>query len=92
MSFPSVDLLRETHAFPGRYLFKAVGLTSEFRNRVEHAVREEVGKDRELAVSTRSSASGRHTAVSIEAVVSSPEQVVAVYRRLAAIEGLTLLL
>jgi putative lipoic acid-binding regulatory protein len=102
---PSREALEATHAFPGTYLFKAVGPNAPaFRDAVERAivegtdaaeaVRAEDGSSLRAAhrVSVRESSSGAHVAVSVEALFPDAGSVQEAYRRLAAVPGILLIL
>jgi uncharacterized protein len=55
------------------------------------AVRAKLGDDADPPYRVRESAGGRHTAVTLEPVVQTARQVLAVYRRLGKIAGLVML-
>ncbi|MBY0526940.1 MAG: DUF493 domain-containing protein [Gemmataceae bacterium] len=89
---PSIELLNQTHQFPGRYLFKAIGSEADgFVARVVAAVRDELGLESDPPFSVRHTAGGRHAAVTLEPIVQCAEQVVAVYQRIRALAGLVML-
>ena len=91
IDYPSVELLESTHTFPGEYMFKAFGdADGRFAGRVIAAVRSEVAEDHEPAVRIRRTASGRHVCVTIEPVVSDANQVLAIYERIYALDGLVM--
>ena len=90
---PTVELLEAAHTFPGPYLFKAIGRNEDgFVARVLAVVREELRFDADPAHTVRETPAGRHISVTLEVVVSTPHQVIAVYRGLRALAGLVLLL
>ena len=89
---PTIALLESTHTFPGPYVFKVIGRTDlNFVARAVAAVRDELGDDADPPYRVRESAGGRHTAVTLEPVVQTARQVLAVYRRLGKIAGLVML-
>jgi putative lipoic acid-binding regulatory protein len=89
----SLELLTSTHSFPGKYVFKAIGLTEDdFTGRVLAIVRAELQQSFDAPYETRETPSGRHVSVTIEPWVESPEQVLAIYGRLKTESGLVLLL
>lgn len=89
---PSIDLLESTHPFPGTYQIKAIGDSArDFEGRVVAAVVEELASPGELEHSVRSTKGGRHVALTLDITVQSAEQVRAIYGRIRAVEGLTLL-
>jgi putative lipoic acid-binding regulatory protein len=91
-TLPTVDLLEQMHTFPGPYLFKVIGKADQgFLARVVAVVREELLFDADPAYQIRTAVGGRHLSVSLEPVVASADQVLAVYRRLGAIEGVVML-
>ena len=91
-NMPSVELLESTHVFPCNYMFKAIGEDHHaFTGRVLAAVRQETAEDNEPAMHTRRSASGRHISVTVEPFVTDAQQVLAIYERMAEIDGLVML-
>ena len=88
---PSVELLEQTHQFPGAYMFKAIGEDDHtFAGRVVAAVRHETADEHEPAIRIRKTASGRHVCVTIEPHVSDAQQVLSIYARLYALDGLVM--
>ena len=55
------------------------------------AARQGIEADRDPPFSVRETPGGRHVAVTMEPVVRTPEEVLAVYRRLLKLSGLVLL-
>jgi putative lipoic acid-binding regulatory protein len=91
-SLPSLELLEANHTFPCPYQFKVIGrVENGFIGRVVAAVREELEFAVDPAYSVREARGGRHVAVTLEPMLPSAEHVLAVYRRLGALEGLVLL-
>ena len=89
---PTNALLESTHTFPGPYIFKVIGKTDlGFVARTVAAVREELGEDADPPYRVRESVGGRHTAVTLEPVVQTARQVLAIYRRLRRTVGLVML-
>ena len=89
---PSVELLEQTHSFPGPYMFKAIGRVDDgFAARVVAAVREELAQEMDPPYRLQSTASGRHVSVTVEPTVDTGEQVLAVYRRIRHMPGLIVL-
>ncbi len=90
--FPSVELLEDTHQFPGHYMFKVIGKADNgFIARAVAAVREELFLDEDPPYYVREPRSGRHVAVTLEPLVRDAEQVLSVYRALIQLDGLLLL-
>jgi putative lipoic acid-binding regulatory protein len=88
---PSVELLESTHIFPGDYMFKVIGENDHgLAARVMAAVRSEVPEDHEPAMSVRRTTSGRHMCVTIEPRVTDAQQVLAIYQRIYALDGLVM--
>jgi putative lipoic acid-binding regulatory protein len=89
---PTIKLLESTHTFPGPYMFKVIGRTDlGFVARTVAAVREEMGDAEDPPYKVRESVGGRHTAVTLEPVVQTARQVLAIYRRLSRTVGLVML-
>lgn len=88
----SLELLTSTHVFPGRYVFKAIGLVEhDFTGRVVAAVRSELQQSFDAPYQTRETSNGRHISVTIEPWTETPEQVLAIYDRLKTEAGLVML-
>ena len=91
MNLPPIELLKAHHQFPGPFVFKVVGQAGVLKesNLTElvqaHAVHTRV-------VSSRESAGGKHVAITLEALVKTPEDVHEIYRDLHKAEGLIMLL
>jgi putative lipoic acid-binding regulatory protein len=92
-SLPTFDLLEKTHAFPCPYVFKVIGKADQgFLARVVAAVREALLIEVDPPYRVRAAVGGRHLSVTLEPVVQSAQQVVAIYRRLGVLDGLVMLL
>ena len=92
-SSPTFELLEKTHAFPCAYLFKIIGKADQgFLARVIAVVREELSIEIDPPFRVREAVGGRHVSVTLEPVVQSAHQVLAIYRRLGLLEGLVMLL
>jgi uncharacterized protein len=91
-SLPTLELLEKTHSFPCPYLFKVIGKAAEvFPAQVVAVVREELRSEVDPPYHVRQAVGGRHLSVTVEPVVQSSQQVVAIYRRLRDLDGLVLL-
>jgi putative lipoic acid-binding regulatory protein len=91
-SLPTFDLLEKAHAFPCPYLFKIIGKADEgFLARVIAAVREELFIEVDPPYRVREAVGGRHVSVTLEPVVQSAHQVLAIYRRLGVLDGLVMM-
>ena len=92
-TLPTFELLENTHAFPGPYLFKIIGKADRgFLARAIAVVREELNGEIDPPFRLREAVGGRHVSVTLEPVVQSAHQVVAIYRRLGVLDGLVMLL
>lgn len=90
-NLPNLELLESTHAFPGDYMFKVIGQDDHtLASRVMDAVRHDLPADHEPAMSVRRTASGRHMCVTIEPRVADAHQVLAIYERIYALDGLVM--
>jgi putative lipoic acid-binding regulatory protein len=93
VNLPSTELLESHHSFPCAWTFKVIGYAdANFTARVVWSVREELGMEVDPPYSLRSTAQGRHVAVTLEPVCQSSQQVLAVYTRLSGLDGLVMLL
>jgi uncharacterized protein len=89
---PSIELLASTHNFPCVYMFKVIGRSERgFAARTVAAVREEMAAEVDPPFRVREAAGGRHIAVTLQPTVATPQQVLAIYRRLRLLAGLVLL-
>lgn len=89
---PPVELLESTHAFPGPYVFKAIGkVENAFVARVVALIRDELALETDPPFRLRETAGGRHVSVTLEPTVASAQQVLAIYRRISALEGLVVM-
>jgi putative lipoic acid-binding regulatory protein len=87
------ELLEKTHQFPGRFAFKAIGVSSDdFAERVVATVRLTLGQQFDAPYQLRETSSGRHVAVTIEAWVESSDQVMEVFAAIRSVEGLVMLM
>jgi uncharacterized protein len=92
-TLPSIELLESTHTFPGVFVWKVIGKAEGgFIGRVVAAVRDELEAEVDPPYRVRETAGGRHVAVTLEPVVNSAWDVLAVYGRIQEIPGLVLLL
>lgn len=90
---PSVELLEATHDFPGPYTFKVIGHASDgFVERVVAAVRDELQSPDDPPYEVRHTPRGRQVSVTLNPHIELAAQIQAVYRRVALIDGLIMLL
>jgi putative lipoic acid-binding regulatory protein len=89
---PSEELLESSHAFPGVYQIKVIGIASNaFESRVVDVVVAELAASSDLDYSVRTTPGGRHVALTLEISVQNAGQVRSIYARLRELEGVTLL-
>jgi putative lipoic acid-binding regulatory protein len=85
----SIELLESTHQFPCPYMFKVIGrFENGFVGRVVAAVREALAQEADPPFKVRQSAGGRHLSVTLEPVVHTGQEVLAVYQRIRGMQGL----
>ena len=90
---PPLELLEATHVFPGKYVFKAIGPNrEEFIETVVAIVRDELQHDFDLPYELNATPAGRHVAITIEPLIETAEQVLAIYQRIKNVEGLVMML
>jgi putative lipoic acid-binding regulatory protein len=90
---PAIELLESTHDFPGVYVFKVIGRSEgAFAERVVAAARDALGWDVDPPFRVRAAAGGRHVSVTLEPHLATAHEVLAVYRRLRATNGLVMFL
>ncbi|OAI45343.1 hypothetical protein AYO44_02760 [Planctomycetaceae bacterium SCGC AG-212-F19] len=89
----SIELLENTHQFPCRFMFKAIGRAETgFVSRVVAAVRDELAHEQDPPYRFRQAQGGRHVAVTLEPIVQNAHQVLAVYQRMRKVAGVVMLL
>lgn len=92
-ALPARELLEAMHTFPGKYVFKAIGLNeNDFVERIVQMVRTELQHDFDDPFEYKATPRGRHVSVTIEPWVESSEQVLAIYRLLNTAEGIVMLM
>lgn len=85
--------LTEQHRFPGPFLFKAIGPNrAEFVAAILGTACAVLGPNPAPEVSTRDSAAGRHTAVTLTAQVERPEQVLEIWALMAKVDGVKMVM
>jgi putative lipoic acid-binding regulatory protein len=88
----SLELLENSHTFPGPYMFKVIGLAEGgFAARAVAAVREALMETVDPPFHIRESVGGRHVAVTLQPTVQTAQQVLAVYARLRGLVGIVML-
>ncbi len=89
----AMELLANTHRFPGPVMVKVIGRAGDaFISEVLAAAREQLLQPWLEIESRRESAGGRHVALTLEPVFDTPEEVLDLYDRLRQIDGVVLLL
>ena len=92
-TLPSIELLESTHTFPCAFMWKVIGKAEDgFLGRVVAAVREQLDSDSDPPYRVKETSGGRHVSITLEPVVKSAWDVIAVYGRIQEITGLVLLL
>ena len=81
------EKLEEQHNFPEEYLFKFI-VTSD-SEKVTEILR--VFDDLKYTLSNKESSNGKYTSVSIDCFVLDADQVITIYKKVAAIEGVMML-
>lgn len=92
-SLPTLEILQTAHAFPCPYQFKVIGKAEQgFVARVIAAVRIELLIEVDPPYRVREAVGGRHLSVTLEPIIQSAQQILAIYRRLGGLDGLVMLL
>lgn len=90
---PPLDLLKANHSFPGPYTFKVI---AESKEGLVSALIAELKTTLDWKFdpkhSVRNTAGGRHTAITLELVMRTADEVHTVYKILGKIEGVILIL
>ncbi len=93
MKLPPIELLRDTHTFPGTYTFKVIGEPDPFfPSRVVSVIQEELKFEQEPCHTVRKSETGKHQSVTLELMLQTAEDVHVVYKKLLDLPGVLLLL
>lgn len=92
-TLPPIELLKLTHTFPGPYTFKIIaeakdGLIATLIMELKVALKWEL----DPKYSVRETAGGRHLALTLDAVMRTPEEVHTVYNFLKKVDGVILIL
>ena len=91
-SLPTIDLLEKAHAFPCQYLFKIIGKADQgLLARVIAVVREELACETDPPFRVREAVGGRHQSITLEPVVQTANQVIAIYRRVGMLDGVIMM-
>lgn len=91
-TLPTIELLEKMHDFPCPYLIKIIGKAENgLEARIVAVVREELLIEVDPPFSVREAVGGRHVAVTLEPLVQSAQQVIAIYRRLGTLDGVVLM-
>ncbi len=88
-NLPSVELIEQSHRFPGTYTFKAIGKPADgFVARIVAAVRDQLDVEVDPPYQVRETPAGRHVSITLEPQVQNAWEVVAVYQRLGQVTGI----
>ena len=91
-SMPTNELLEQMHAFPCVYVFKVIGKADAgFEARRGRCGAGGIAGQIDPPFQVREAVGGRHLAVTLEPMVQSAHQVLAIYRRLGALDGVVML-
>jgi putative lipoic acid-binding regulatory protein len=86
---PNLELIEATHRFPCSYTFKVIGDSrSDFTEDALNLTLTAIGEDRELSHTSRNSATGIHTAITISVHLKNADEVHAIYSELLKLNGL----
>lgn len=86
---PNLELIEATHRFPCSFTFKVIGDSrTDFTEDALNLVVASLGEDRELSHTSRNSATGIHTAITISVHLKNADEVHAVYAELLKLTGL----
>lgn len=86
--FHSIELLEANHRFPCPFMFKVIGHAADgFIARVIFAVREELNLSIDPPFTLRQSAAGKYVSITIEPFLMNAGEVLAVYRKVSAVQG-----
>lgn len=92
-SLLSIELLESTHDFPCTYVLKVIGKSDDgFVGRVVAAVRDHLELEVDPPYRVRGTTGGRHVSITLEPVVNSAWDVLAIYGRIQEIDGLVMML
>lgn len=87
------ELLDMVHSFPCEFLVKVIGASeNDFIGRVVAAVIAADVAETDVNYTSRETAGGRHTSVSITLVARSSEHVMAIYATLRSVEGVVMVM
>ncbi len=91
MKLPSLELIQSHHSFPGPFVFKVLGQSGVL---TESAVVELIKKHSLGArvLTVRESESGKHVAITVEALVNQAVDVLEIFKLLHTAPGLTMIL
>ncbi len=87
----AIELLNATHDFPCAYVLKVIGVAADdFVVRVVLAVREEIAGSVDPPYRLRCTPAGKHVSITFEPTLESAEQVLGIYDRMRAVNGVVL--
>ncbi len=89
----SQDLLDLVHSFPCEFLIKVIGtLENDFVARVITAVMTAEVAETDINYTSRETASGRHTSVSITIIAQSSNHVMSIYAAIRTVDGIVMVM
>ena len=89
---PPLELLEVTHEFPGPFVFKAIGLNRDgFVELIVAGIRDVLAMETDPPYELKQTSGGRHVSVTITPTVESAIQVLAIYERIRAVDGLVMM-
>lgn len=93
VQLPNVELLKQTHTFPGFYTFKVIGrVTPGFVAKIVSLVREELMLEEDPRFYFRETPAGKYISVTVEPRIEQAEQILAIYSRLSQTDQVMMLL
>ena len=91
--YESLELLRDTHHFPGPFMFKVIGRDIDgFQARVLRAIRDALNIQTDPPFRTQPSSNGKHVSITLEPHVFEPAEVITVYEFLRKTEGVLIVM
>lgn len=87
------ELLDAVHSFPCEFLIKVIGATeNDFIGRVVAAVISAEVAETDVNYTSRETAGGRHTSVSITVIAQSSDHVMAIYAAIRTVDGVVMVM
>ena len=87
------ELLDAVHSFPCEFHIKVIGATeNDFIGRVVAAVISAEVAETDIKYTSRETAGGRHSSVSIDVLAQSSDHVMAIYAAIRTVEGVVMVM